>query len=93
MEDQLTPRLVEVVEDVHEEAADEEGKVTREGTEQKQAEAEESARPVWKAAACGGGFTVAITDDGRVYSWGMWARGRLGECLRTLRLPLVLKTQ
>lgn len=33
----------------------------------------------WGAAACGGGFTVAVTSDGCVYSWGMWARGRLGR--------------
>ena len=29
--------------------------------------------------ACGGGFTVAVLQDGRVCSWGVWAHGRLGQ--------------
>lgn len=29
--------------------------------------------------ACGGGFTVCVTRAGHVYSWGVWAHGRLGE--------------
>jgi len=28
--------------------------------------------------ACGGGFTVCVTRAGHVYSWGVWAHGRLG---------------
>lgn len=28
--------------------------------------------------SCGGGFTVCVTRAGYVYSWGMWAHGRLG---------------
>lgn len=94
LDDQLTPRLVEVVEDVQEEEeqAGEEGDATNDKAGQETAEAAEvveaSTRIVWKTAACGGGFTVAITGDGRVYSWGMWARGRLGE--RVARVLLLL---
>ena len=29
--------------------------------------------------ACGGGFTVCVTKSGHVYSWGVWAHGRLGR--------------
>lgn len=29
--------------------------------------------------ACGGGFTVATTTSGKVYSWGKCSRGRLGQ--------------
>jgi alpha-tubulin suppressor-like RCC1 family protein len=28
--------------------------------------------------ACGGGFTVCVTRAGHVFSWGVWAHGRLG---------------
>lgn len=31
--------------------------------------------------ACGGGFTVCVTKSGHVYSWGVWAHGRLGKGL------------
>lgn len=34
--------------------------------------------------ACGGGFSVCVTDSGAVYSWGMWAHGRLGARRRCL---------
>jgi alpha-tubulin suppressor-like RCC1 family protein len=30
------------------------------------------------AIACGGGFTVATTAAGAVFTWGQWANGRLG---------------
>jgi alpha-tubulin suppressor-like RCC1 family protein len=29
-------------------------------------------------AACGGAFTAAVSREGRVYTWGLWAHGRLG---------------
>ena len=29
--------------------------------------------------ACGGGFTVCVTKSGQVYTWGVWAHGRLGK--------------
>jgi alpha-tubulin suppressor-like RCC1 family protein len=29
--------------------------------------------------ACGGGFTVCVLRNGKVFSWGMWAHGRLGQ--------------
>ncbi len=29
--------------------------------------------------ACGGGFTVCVTKAGQVFTWGVWAHGRLGE--------------
>jgi alpha-tubulin suppressor-like RCC1 family protein len=29
--------------------------------------------------ACGGGFTVCVTRAGHVFSWGVWAHGRLGK--------------
>lgn len=28
--------------------------------------------------ACGGGFSVCVTKSGHVYTWGVWAHGRLG---------------
>ncbi|CAM9453734.1 unnamed protein product [Sphacelaria rigidula] len=31
-----------------------------------------------KGVSCGGGFTLAVTNGGKVFSWGSWARGRLG---------------
>ncbi|CAM9544121.1 unnamed protein product, partial [Hapterophycus canaliculatus] len=31
-----------------------------------------------KGVACGGGFTLAVTNGGKVFAWGSWARGRLG---------------
>jgi alpha-tubulin suppressor-like RCC1 family protein len=33
----------------------------------------------WIKVACGGGFCVGITSDLRLFSWGMWATGRLGK--------------
>lgn len=30
--------------------------------------------------ACGGGFSVCVTKSGHVYTWGVWAHGRLGNC-------------
>lgn len=49
------------------------------------------------SSRCGGGFTVAITHDGRVWSWGRWANGRLGvgnielamQALNTNKLPRI----
>lgn len=29
--------------------------------------------------SCGGGFTVCVTRAGHVFTWGVWAHGRLGE--------------
>jgi alpha-tubulin suppressor-like RCC1 family protein len=29
--------------------------------------------------ACGGGFTACVTQAGHVYTWGVWAHGRLGK--------------
>lgn len=29
--------------------------------------------------ACGGGFTVCVTKAGQVFTWGVWAHGRLGK--------------
>jgi E3 ubiquitin-protein ligase HERC2 len=42
--------------------------------------------------ACGGGFTVCVTRAGHVFSWGVWAHGRLGKllsdgCASLLTLP------
>ncbi|CAM9808914.1 unnamed protein product [Ectocarpus sp. 6 AP-2014] len=31
-----------------------------------------------KGVSCGGGFTLAVTNGGKVFAWGSWARGRLG---------------
>lgn len=30
------------------------------------------------AVACGGGYCLALVQGGQVYSWGLWAHGRLG---------------
>src|SRR3546814_10430104 len=76
VEDQRIPRLVEVATETA--AAVDTGGEVFEGEDGEQGHTEgESDNVVWKTAACGGGFTVAVTDDGRVYSWGLWARGRL----------------
>lgn len=29
--------------------------------------------------ACGGGFSVCVTKSGHVFTWGVWAHGRLGK--------------
>jgi alpha-tubulin suppressor-like RCC1 family protein len=29
--------------------------------------------------SCGGGFSVCVNSSGQVYSWGIWAHGRLGD--------------
>lgn len=29
--------------------------------------------------ACGGGFTACVTKSGHVFTWGVWAHGRLGH--------------
>ena len=34
--------------------------------------------------ACGGGFTVCVTKAGHVFTWGVWAHGRLGEAIRKI---------
>ena len=39
----------------------------------------EPCSPPVKDVACGGGFTVCVTQDGRVCSWGVWQHGRLGH--------------
>ena len=36
---------------------------------------------------CGGGFSLALTYSGRLYSWGNWSGGRLGLG------PIPVKTQ
>lgn len=38
----------------------------------------------WTSFAIGSGFTVALSDDGRLYSWGYNSSGRLGRGTTTL---------
>ena len=62
------------------------------GLKEKQAENTSRPQPVatdgghFTAVACGSGHTLALTQDGKVYSFGDGSRGQLGQGTRVLEV-------